>query len=376
MWFGYFCLCTYLFTFPSGPFCLAQTITTSDGEKIRNDVQLIKSECGKICDTSIQAERNIHKVTPGKYVPEIKKDYDCKELFQSSLFEQPLNTGSCMAANTPPRLNELPDEVTYEFTFGGRVQLLHIYMKVYAKELKHLKQSTNIIWTREEIENKRKEFQRNELFSPYGDNAVYDISRHIDQHMLKNVKEGRVLVIGSNDPWIEVILLEKGAKHVTTLEYMVVENSHPNITAVTPDIIREMYLDKKFQNDDQRFDAMVTFSSLEHSGLGRYGDGINPWGDLITMAKTRCIMKKTSVALIGVPSQFKVNNEYIGFNAGRVYGSIQLSHLFANWKQVFTEAIEDYKIKTSKDKTKISVMEERVDSYGYQPIYILRNEIF
>ena len=84
------------------------------------------------------------------------------------------------------------------------------------------------------------------------------------------VKEGRVLVIGSNDPWIEVILLEKGAKHVTTLEYMVVENSHPNITAVTPDIIREMYLDKKFQNDDQRFDAMVTFSSLEHSGLGRY----------------------------------------------------------------------------------------------------------
>jgi hypothetical protein len=33
------------------------------------------------------------------------------------------------------------------------------------------------------------------------------------------------------------------------------------------------------------FDAMVSFSSLEHSGLGRYGDGLNPWADLITMAK-------------------------------------------------------------------------------------------
>ena len=34
-----------------------------------------------------------------------------------------------------------------------------------------------------------------------------------------------------------------------------------------------------------KYDAMVTFSSLEHSGLGRYGDGLNPWGDLIAMAR-------------------------------------------------------------------------------------------
>ena len=53
------------------------------------------------------------------------------------------------------------------------------------------------------------------------------------------------------------------------------------------------------------------------------------------MAKMRCITKKNSLALIGVPSQFDHIgfNEYIGFNAGRAYGSIQLSHLFANWKQ-------------------------------------------
>ena len=67
----------------------------------------------------------------------------------------------------------------------------------------------------------------------------------------------------------------------------------------------------------------------------RYGDGINPWGDLITMAKTLCITKKNALALVGIPSQFKHIgfNEYMGFNAGRIYGSIQLSHLFANWKQ-------------------------------------------
>ena len=67
----------------------------------------------------------------------------------------------------------------------------------------------------------------------------------------------------------------------------------------------------------------------------RYGDTINPWGDLITMAKTKCITKKNSRVLLGVPSQFEHPGfeEYIGFNAGRVYGTIQLAHLFANWKQ-------------------------------------------
>ena len=53
------------------------------------------------------------------------------------------------------------------------------------------------------------------------------------------------------------------------------------------------------------------------------------------MAKTKCITKKNARVLVGVPSQFEHPGfeEYIGFNAGRVYGSIQLSHLFANWDQ-------------------------------------------
>ncbi|KAJ1487113.1 hypothetical protein T484DRAFT_1787720 [Baffinella frigidus] len=33
------------------------------------------------------------------------------------------------------------------------------------------------------------------------------------------------------------------------------------------------------------FDAVVSFSSVEHTGLGRYGDALNPWGDLQTIAR-------------------------------------------------------------------------------------------
>ena len=47
------------------------------------------------------------------------------------------------------------------------------------------------------------------------------------------------------------------------------------------------------------FDAVVSFSSIEHSGLGRYGEALNPWGDLITMAKAWCLTKLGGKFLIG-----------------------------------------------------------------------------
>ena len=46
-----------------------------------------------------------------------------------------------------------------------------------------------------------------------------------------------------------------------------------------------MFLNGELGPDGLLFDLIVTYSSLEHSGLGRYGDSLNPWADLITMAK-------------------------------------------------------------------------------------------
>ena len=34
----------------------------------------------------------------------------------------------------------------------------------------------------------------------------------------------------------------------------------------------------------------------------RYGDNLNPWGDVIAMAKAWCITKPNAKALIGVPT--------------------------------------------------------------------------
>ena len=82
------------------------------------------------------------------------------------------------------------------------------------------------------------------------------------------VENKHVLVIGSNRPWIEIILLSKGVQQITTLDYNPYPCNHPNITTISPMDFTKLVL----SNRAPMFDAMITFSSLEHSGLGRYSD--------------------------------------------------------------------------------------------------------
>ena len=78
------------------------------------------------------------------------------------------------------------------------------------------------------------------------------------------------------------MLLELGAANVTTLEYNHIESRVDNLNVITPEELRGLW---KFSKEKLNFDAVVSFSSLEHSGLGRYGDALNPWGDLIASAQ-------------------------------------------------------------------------------------------
>ena len=91
---------------------------------------------------------------------------------------------------------------------------------------------------------------------------------HSKQSLNKN-DGGNILVIGSESPWIEAILFEKGAKHITVLDYGKITSKHPNITILSPDKLREKYLEGIFRNEANKFDGMISFSSVEHSGLGR-----------------------------------------------------------------------------------------------------------
>ncbi len=90
------------------------------------------------------------------------------------------------------------------------------------------------------------------------------VCRHLTKHM--NITGRHVLVVGSQTPWLEAIILEAGAAKITTLDYAQIKSEHPQIDTITPLQIRKGYLDGTFK---EAFDTMVSFSSLEHSGLGR-----------------------------------------------------------------------------------------------------------
>ena len=139
------------------------------------------------------------------------------------------------------------------------------------------------------------------------------------------VRNKKILIIGSEAPWIEIIALNNGAKKVTSVDYRVPPCEDKRIELITTHELEERFR----QNELPLFDVVISFSSIEHSGLGRYGDDLNPWGDLIAMAKAWCLTKQNGKALIGVPVG---SEDKIVFNSHRIYGPLMLSHLFANWK--------------------------------------------
>ncbi len=151
-------------------------------------------------------------------------------------------------------------------------------------------------------------------------------------HMLRQyevVKDGRVLVIGSLTPWLEACILLCGAREVVTLEYSEIKSEHPQLKTFTPGAFRNAYLTGTLGV----FDAVVTFSSVEHSGLGRFGDALNPWGDIIAIARGWCVTKPGGFLLIGVP-YIKQHRDQIRFNAAWYYGNLRYPYLATNWEQV------------------------------------------
>ena len=76
------------------------------------------------------------------------------------------------------------------------------------------------------------------------------------------------------------------------------------------------------------FDGVLLHSSLEHSGLGRYGDVLNPWGDVLAVAWARCDTKADGFLYKGV-----LTGQSLCFSNGhRLYGQIRWPLLTADWR--------------------------------------------
>ncbi|VDM61776.1 unnamed protein product [Angiostrongylus costaricensis] len=124
-------------------------------------------------------------------------------------------------------------------------------------------------------------------------------------------------ILGSETPWIEVYALA-------------IKNYHAFTDVV---ILRH-------QNG---FDFAISFSSIEHSGLGRYGDPIDPIGDLREVWKTSCLLKPGGIFFLGLPRGV----DTLVFNLHRIYGAIRLSMIMTGTVKNFAKKnVAEMSIKT------------------------------
>lgn len=127
-----------------------------------------------------------------------------------------------------------------------------------------------------------------------------------------------ILIIGSETPLYECIALHFGGRPVT-VEYSPIEHDIDGLQTFTPE---------EFARDHRRFDGGMSISAIEHSGLGRYGDQLDPLGDLRAMQEYRRRLKVGGRLVLQVPAGF----DAVYWNAHRVYGGIRLPLLLKGWR--------------------------------------------
>jgi len=160
-----------------------------------------------------------------------------------------------------------------------------------------------------------------------------------------------VCIFGSTAPWYEAMCLAYGAKTVTVIEYSDRVSFDEKITYIKP---QEQY--------ERTFDVGFSISSFEHDGLGRYGDPINPNGDLEAMQNAKKVIKPNGLLFFAVPT----GKDTICFNAHRIYGHQRFYKMIENWEPVATFGFTEESFDTQYNG---------VWGTPYQPIIILRNTI-
>ena len=268
----------------------------------------IKQACGELCDLT-------RRGFPGPYFDHVTAAINCRALFKNEYIDN--NHG------LPQAPKQIPEDLLNEFTMNKRIPVKYVY---YNQQYLG-KEARDFLWKKDQIEDWISQAKKGKLHGNYGEsetNALRDGIKHA-----AGIKDGRVLVIGSENPWVEACVLEAGAKEVVTLEYGRIKSEHPQVKTMIPYEFRMSFLN----NTLGEFDAIVTFSSVEHSGLGRYGDALNPWGDIIAIARSWCVAKQGASLTIGV--MYDYHHEYLQFNGARFYGKIRYPYLTTNWKQVY-----------------------------------------
>jgi hypothetical protein len=146
------------------------------------------------------------------------------------------------------------------------------------------------------------------------------------------------------------------------VEYQRVTSSHPLLTTMTVE---------EFEKEDYQYDGAISISSVEHSGLGRYGDPLDPDGDLKSMKFLHGKLKPGALLFLSVP----IGKDQILWNAHRVYGRERLPLLIDGFKIIETYGLIDSDYDVDENVRRINGKvphREGCNGGAHQPIYVLK----
>lgn len=202
----------------------------------------------------------------------------------------------------------IPDKFLRDFSMRGSVPIL--------MQFRHETSEGNLTWSKQYWDMLQPKIDR---LLETGECVGYSSDPHMITLLRQfPIKDKSVVVIGSVHPLYEAIVARMGGIP-STVEFRKIHHNIPGLNTYTVDEAQTMNL---------QFDCGITISALEHDGLGRYGDPIDPLGDLKTMKSYKKIIKTGGLMFLSVP----VGQDAVCWNSHRIYGRIRLPLLLDGWK--------------------------------------------
>ena len=277
-------------------------------------LERIRKICGPLCEVDSAtklAALTVKTSDSETMLLSIRTPVDCRAILKS----EDIDAGE---KSVP---YPLPEELHSLYSLNGSVEIVH-WKRLSSVYLGEGGKSNS--WTEEKMNKIIFELKNGNHSGTYGIGETNRALHYLN--ITGKILGSRVLIIGTEFPWLEAICLMLGAKEIVTLEYGKIVSTHPKIKTLTPPEFRREYLDGKLG----LFDTVASYSSVEHSGLGRYGDALNPWGDLLAVARSWCVTRPGGALVLSLPTGM----DKVVMNAHRIYGRFRWPLVAANWKQV------------------------------------------
>lgn len=215
----------------------------------------------------------------------------------------------------------MPHHLCQQYTMGGKVPVRKWYFDDQSNaDQSYAPRSFEFI---EALIAKAK--RRERFYYGVTDDFLYEA---LEKH---GIKHKHVLIVGSTTPWYESICVALEAASCITIDYNRLRYDHPKLRTLT---LAEFATSSDLR---KHFDVILSVSSFEHDGLGRYGDPLAPDADLEAMRsllqyahpKGGSGENKTRLFL-AVP----VGPDCVVWNAQRIYGPLRLPLLVESWSLI------------------------------------------